>query len=430
MSRLGASCCALVAVSWLALAPATAETISGYQVVTWDDFQGPAPTGEEDAEIDTGVNWSYGSVEAKPDGAGGFTAKLKDVKTSSYMNERTSGKKDTVVPGTPEANALLKHEQYHLDISENFARELEKALNGIEGKGATAAEAIADAKAKATEAAKKNKEELDKTQKEYDERTQHGTDADKQAEWCKKIAAALKGEDAAGTSGHCPNGTLFYDAPSGHVQLISGPMISFADQGVPFADPFMMGGQIHVSSLLFEGFHMAPAHPLCVAPDPAPPSALNSGGGMPAMIGRVRLLMGDVPDNRLRAWMAEIELVPLALQSSQLLQRMSADLATGTTLVMIDVQTPIPMSAATSNWTVSAAVPAMIRLGTTICAWPGDLDGDGDVDQSDLGILLANYGCAAPPCSGDVDGDGDTDQSDLGALLAHYGATCPIGTVP
>ncbi len=49
---------------------------------------------------------------------------------------------------------------------------------------------------------------------------------------------------------------------------------------------------------------------------------------------------------------------------------------------------------------------------------PGDLDGDGDVDQADLGILLASYGNDA---GGDIDGDGDTDQADLGALLGNYG---------
>ena len=49
---------------------------------------------------------------------------------------------------------------------------------------------------------------------------------------------------------------------------------------------------------------------------------------------------------------------------------------------------------------------------------PGDLDGDGDVDQADLGILLACYGDS--DC-GDLDGDGDTDQADLGILLANYG---------
>ncbi len=47
----------------------------------------------------------------------------------------------------------------------------------------------------------------------------------------------------------------------------------------------------------------------------------------------------------------------------------------------------------------------------------GDLDGDGDTDQSDLGLLLASYEIDG---TGDLDGDGDTDQSDLGILLADY----------
>ncbi|HEB60563.1 MAG TPA: hypothetical protein ENJ06_01945, partial [Phycisphaeraceae bacterium] len=52
---------------------------------------------------------------------------------------------------------------------------------------------------------------------------------------------------------------------------------------------------------------------------------------------------------------------------------------------------------------------------------PGDLDGDSDVDQADLGLLLSAYGNGA---GGDLDGDGDTDQADLGLLLSNYGTTC------
>ena len=48
---------------------------------------------------------------------------------------------------------------------------------------------------------------------------------------------------------------------------------------------------------------------------------------------------------------------------------------------------------------------------------PGDLNGDGCVDQADLGILLAAYQHNA---DGDIDGDGDTDQSDLGILLGAF----------
>jgi hypothetical protein len=54
----------------------------------------------------------------------------------------------------------------------------------------------------------------------------------------------------------------------------------------------------------------------------------------------------------------------------------------------------------------------------------GDLDGDGDTDLADLGILLADFGCLPPPnCPGDLDNDGDTDLADLGILLADFGCT-------
>jgi hypothetical protein len=55
---------------------------------------------------------------------------------------------------------------------------------------------------------------------------------------------------------------------------------------------------------------------------------------------------------------------------------------------------------------------------------PGDLNGDGCVDQADLGILLADWGCTGGECAGDIDGDGDTDQADLGILLTHWGEGC------
>jgi hypothetical protein len=51
----------------------------------------------------------------------------------------------------------------------------------------------------------------------------------------------------------------------------------------------------------------------------------------------------------------------------------------------------------------------------------GDLDGDGDVDQADLGVLLAAY---ERTHAGDTDADGDTDQADLGQLLSEYGQGC------
>jgi hypothetical protein len=56
---------------------------------------------------------------------------------------------------------------------------------------------------------------------------------------------------------------------------------------------------------------------------------------------------------------------------------------------------------------------------------PPDLNGDGCVGHSDLGILLSDWNCTDGDCVGDCDGDGDTDHSDLGVLLAHWGQGCP-----
>jgi len=60
------------------------------------------------------------------------------------------------------------------------------------------------------------------------------------------------------------------------------------------------------------------------------------------------------------------------------------------------------------------------------CECLGDLDGDNDIDLSDLAQLLANYGMTSGALyeDGDVDADEDVDLADLAALLAVYGTTC------
>lgn len=63
-----------------------------------------------------------------------------------------------------------------------------------------------------------------------------------------------------------------------------------------------------------------------------------------------------------------------------------------------------------------AAFPNFFRFG-------GDLDGDADVDLSDLSTLSAYYG--SNDLRGDADGDGDTDLNDLSLLSAYYGTTLP-----
>jgi FG-GAP repeat len=69
--------------------------------------------------------------------------------------------------------------------------------------------------------------------------------------------------------------------------------------------------------------------------------------------------------------------------------------------------------------TVTGTVDAL-EVAADPC--PEDLNNDGFINQSDLGILLAAYEFDG---GGDIDGDGDTDQSDLGLLLAVYDQACP-----
>ncbi len=59
-------------------------------------------------------------------------------------------------------------------------------------------------------------------------------------------------------------------------------------------------------------------------------------------------------------------------------------------------------------------------------AQPGDTNGDGCVNLSDLGVVLSNYGMTVSggAADGDFDGDHDVDLSDLGVVLSAYGNGC------
>lgn len=65
-------------------------------------------------------------------------------------------------------------------------------------------------------------------------------------------------------------------------------------------------------------------------------------------------------------------------------------------------------------------------VGDACEACPGDVNGDGDVNLSDLSILLANFGTLGGTTQemGDLNGDGDVNLSDLSILLGNFGLSC------
>lgn len=59
--------------------------------------------------------------------------------------------------------------------------------------------------------------------------------------------------------------------------------------------------------------------------------------------------------------------------------------------------------------------------------WNADIDGDGDIDGTDLADLAASYGCSGS-CAGDLDGNGVVNVNDLTAFTGEFGASgCPLG---
>ncbi len=54
----------------------------------------------------------------------------------------------------------------------------------------------------------------------------------------------------------------------------------------------------------------------------------------------------------------------------------------------------------------------------------GDFDSDGDIDLTDLSIVLASYGCSGGGCAGDLECDGDVDLIDLGQVQVLLGSDC------
>ncbi|MFO0783051.1 MAG: kelch repeat-containing protein [Phycisphaerales bacterium] len=94
--------------------------------------------------------------------------------------------------------------------------------------------------------------------------------------------------------------------------------------------------------------------------------------------------------------------------------------ATGATLTSTTLTVPasVPNGAYSMVVTANGIASQPAALGVSAASCPEDLNANGVVDGTDLGLLLANW---ALPGLGDLNNDGAVDGTDLGLLLSGWG---------
>jgi len=141
--------------------------------LTWADFKGKIPPGAHSAAITaSGISYKYSANLIHHEVNLDF-----EVNTFFYPNE--SWYKPNICD-----DLVLSHEQLHFDIAELFARKMRKKL---------ARTSFSDnVKAEVREIYKDILKELREFQERYDWETDFSRDKEKQLEWNRKIAEALK----------------------------------------------------------------------------------------------------------------------------------------------------------------------------------------------------------------------------------------------
>lgn len=347
----------------VSLAPALRadDSLCPYGKLKWADFQGtPDANSPYDAETAARVGWD-GGVDGVEDPPGTFKAKIKDLQTWAKFKKRESW----VKPGT-ETDALLEHEQYHMDLYEYWARELEKLLRDISVTSGTQQGALDALDVAIADAEAKCDTDCEALQEAYDAETKHGTDAAKQAEWCKKIGDLLDPPEPGTDVIEPSSGGVDSNADGSAIEGFS-PVQSFSCEGVPFADPALQGGVIQLPTLGWQGYHMDGMHPMLMPPANGDDTLrVLAPGGAVAMTGHLRLLFGDEAGTTYRGWVEGVLLDPALLPASTYLQLVQSTLASGEALVVLQLQLPVTLEQATNNFTTPANLPAQFTLGSAI----------------------------------------------------------------
>ncbi len=160
--------------------------------LTWDDFQGEPPVvpGEEGARIAVRFGFAFEYLPSFDPLSGRWKAHLTKVTVTNVMDRS----KSWVLPvqKTPE---LLNHEQKHFDLNEVYRRlaeaELQKHVCRLEAVGATEKDAKENLGGMIGDVLDKFDKKCDEVEDQYDTETDHGRNAEQQAEWDKRIAGWL-----------------------------------------------------------------------------------------------------------------------------------------------------------------------------------------------------------------------------------------------
>ena len=136
---------------------------------------------EEAARIATGISWSFEINEKE---------NMIVVYVQTYLDKKASWtlyhNKKKIEADPDNSNKVLNHELGHFNITEIYARKSRMLISEINAK--SFGEVDKKVKKIVTDINDKSRKE----QKQYDKETAHGTNAEKQAEWDKKIAERLK----------------------------------------------------------------------------------------------------------------------------------------------------------------------------------------------------------------------------------------------
>lgn len=159
-------------------------------LLTWADFQGvpPADAGQlsEAASIHMTIKWHASYSVRSQRGEGYSWMGSVQVIASNLMNPRFSW----VVPSRATA-AILRHEQFHFNLSEVYKRKLVQALDGLQVQGNTAEATMTALDELTQQTGAGILDQFSAMTDRYDQETANSTDSDAQAKWENDIQVWL-----------------------------------------------------------------------------------------------------------------------------------------------------------------------------------------------------------------------------------------------